>query len=62
MGINTTEYQYLYDILKKLFICQKREREKAIKDIKRVAEEAKNIKDKNNAAPTLQEIDHQQHV
>jgi len=62
MGINTTGYQYLYDILKELFICQKREREKAIKDIKRVAEEAKNIKDKNNAAPTLQEIDHQQHV
>jgi hypothetical protein len=38
----------------------KREQEKAIEDTQRVAEEAKNVKDKHDAAQTLQQVGQQQ--
>jgi hypothetical protein len=40
----------------------KREQEKAIEDTQRVAEEAKSIKDKHDAAQTLQQVGQQQQV
>jgi hypothetical protein len=40
----------------------KREQEKAIEDTQRVAEEAKNVKDKHDAAQTLQQVGQQQQV
>lgn len=40
----------------------KRVEEKAIEDTQRVAEEAKSIKDKHDAAQTLQQVGQQQHV
>ena len=40
----------------------KRVEEKAIEDTKRVAEEAKSIQDKHDAAQTLQKVGQQQHV
>ncbi|MGI0045336.1 MAG: hypothetical protein ACRD47_16665, partial [Nitrososphaeraceae archaeon] len=40
----------------------KRVEEKAIENTQRVAEEAKSIKDKHDAAQTLQQVGQQQHV
>ena len=40
----------------------KKEQEKAIEDTQRIAEEAKNVKDKHDAAQTLQQVGQQQQV